>query len=458
MKVTKPLDAQGFWWMPGTPEIKVPGRLLVSADGAVSLELLGHVQQSPLPHGPIEFLHGVLHNGKLVTLLDSQYSHSSLNMPGIATARLNALWAFVGTHFSSPTDLCFSKTYFHVEGLDRWLGLTGIRVTFDAEYRSATINYQPIPPIAFPLEDGSTLRILFSWTLPSIGGSVESASVSQKANLCFETPSPVPFAELSSTIYRLNCLLCLAINETVSLTELEFSSPTLIDASSHRELLVEVYGRTMPQSESSPKFRPFGQLFIYHQVRDRFGSLVSGWLQNFQTIEPALNLYFAVATSDSMFLENQFLFLVQGLETLHRRTLQETMLPLVEFDSLTRLLIEACPTTRREWLSARLGYANELPLRRRLGDLLGGLSRVLWLAGDNDFPISDVVDTRNYLTHFDPGLEERASRGRDLFTLTEMLQAAFALLLLGRIGFASDEIKRVAENCQGLMRKLRRQI
>jgi hypothetical protein len=214
----------------------------------------------------------------------------------------------------------------------------------------------------------------------------------------------------------------------------------------------------MPQSESAPKLSPFGQLFTYHQVKDRFAELISEWLQNFQTIEPSFNLYFAVATSGFMFLESQFLFLVQGLETLHRRTSQETKFPSKEFDALLRILVEACPKDRRGWLSARLKYANELTLRHRLEELLGGLSRIVWPGGDHNFPISDIVDTRNYLTHFDSELEGKASHGRDLFSLTQMLQAAFALILLGQIGFKTDEIRKVAEDCQGMMRKLNRQI
>lgn len=446
--------------MPDTPGKSVPGRLHVSAEGAVSLDLLGHVQEGSLPSKPIEILYGAIENGKLVTLLDSQYSHSSLNLPGIATAQLQSSWAFIGFHPVAREDLSFSKVYFHVEGLDRWLSLTGINVQFESDFGSATITYKPLPSFEFPLENGLKLGIVFSWELPSLGSNVESASVSQRAMLYLETPSLMPVVEFLAIVYRLNCFLCLAMNETASLTQLQFTSPKLIDqfAGQQRELLVDAYGRTMPQSESAPKLSPFGQLFTYHQVKDRFAELISEWLQNFQTIEPSFNLYFAVATSGFMFLESQFLFLVQGLETLHRRTSQETKFPSKEFDALLRILVEACPKDRRGWLSARLKYANELTLRHRLEELLGGLSRIVWPGGDHNFPISDIVDTRNYLTHFDSELEGKASHGRDLFSLTQMLQAAFALILLGQIGFKTDEIRKVAEDCQGMMRKLNRQI
>ena len=246
---------------------------------------------------------------------------------------------------------------------------------------------------------------------------MESASVSQSAMLSIEVPSSWPVADFFTIVYRLNCLLCLAMNETASLTQIQFTSPDLVDPSSNRqrESFVDVYGRTMPQSESAPKLSPFGQLFTFHQVKDRFGVLVSGWLNDFQTIEPSINLYFAVATSTFMFLENQFLFLVQGLETLHRRTSKETKFVAAEFEALLRIVVEACPKDKREWLSSKLRYANELTLRRRLDDLLGALSSAVWPSGDYSFPISEIVDTRNFLTHFDARLEDKASHKKDLF-------------------------------------------
>ena len=52
-----------------------------------------------------------------------------------------------------------------------------------------------------------------------------------------------------------------------------------------------------------------------------------------------------------------------------------------------------------------------------------------------------MVDTRNYQTHHDEDLKERAADGEDLYRLTQKLKMLLEVCLLTEIGFNLEEIK-----------------
>lgn len=102
---------------------------------------------------------------------------------------------------------------------------------------------------------------------------------------------------------------------------------------------------------------------------------------------------------------------------------------------------EVVPEEHREWLTEKLRYSHEPSLRQRLRELLSLHDReTVSFTMPRDRFVSSVVSTRNYLTHYDEGLEEKASKAEALFYLTERLRALVAVCLLSEIGFNSDQI------------------
>ena len=67
--------------------------------------------------------------------------------------------------------------------------------------------------------------------------------------------------------------------------------------------------------------------------------MMGKWFENYETFEPAFNLYFALRTQPSQFLDTKILWLTQALETLHRRSSDETEMSEEEFASLRRISI-----------------------------------------------------------------------------------------------------------------------
>lgn len=429
MRVSEPLDVQGFFWLLAKPDEEIPGRLTVSGSGDVSLRLLGifdgglSINSNELP-----IILGVTERGKQVTLVNCFYKNKSFSFPGIPVVDIYASLLLVGSHFSNEDDLIFSKARFHIEGLDQWLGLTGISAKCDLEKQEAEITYKRPKQIDHQLDNGFTLSIQFNWSAPlGIGiGNISKATITQKAVLCLETPNLRKFSELVDYVRQINNLLCLALDEPVALTSVHVSRPDSVEEinGKNRPIEIEMYYPSLPHPDMSPEIHRPHMLFPYQEVEPNFGSILSKWLDGFRQLEPGFNLYFAATTAKHPYLETKFLFLVQGLEALHRK----------------------------------IGGSKHRKLKKRLTDLLTPLAKHFGDDKKNEAMVNDVVETRNYLTHSDPTLESQAKTGADLWVLCTKLEVLFELQLLRQIGFSSDQIDRIVNGNYRTKEKLKDKI
>ena len=62
---------------------------------------------------------------------------------------------------------------------------------------------------------------------------------------------------------------------------------------------------------------------------------------------------------------------------------------------------------------------------------------------NKDIFINRVVDTRNYLTHYDKNLREKAVDGEQLYYVTQQLKIVIVICLLSELGFKFKEIKKL---------------
>lgn len=425
MRVLDPLDVQGFFWLPAKPDEEIPGRLTVSESGDVSLQLLGIFESGLLSINSSELpiILGVTERGKHVTLVDCLYKNRSLHFPGIPITDIYASLLLVGSHFSNKDDLLFSKVLFHVEGLDKWLGITGISANCDLGNQEAEITYKRPKQIDHQLNDDLVLSIRFNWSAPIGGGNIFKATITQTAVLCLEAPNVRKFSELIDSVRQINNLLCLALDKPVALTSAHVSRPDIVEdvGGKKRPIEMDVYYPSLPHPDTPPEIHRPQMLFPYQEVESNFDSILSKWLDGYRQLEPAFNLYFSATTAKHAFLETQFLFLVQGLEALHRR----------------------------------IGGSKNGKLRKRLTELLAPLAKHFGDNKKNEALVSDIVNTRDYLTHYIPELESQAKTGTDLWRLCTKMEVLFELQLLRQIGFSSVQIDRIVNGNYRTKRKLK---
>ena len=195
-------------------------------------------------------------------------------------------------------------------------------------------------------------------------------------------------------------------------------------------------------------------LFTFGQIRDNAEKIINNWLNAYDVIRPSLGLYFSAVTGTHKYLDGKFLALAQALETYHRRTSDEKLMDEDVFRTLVARLLCQCTKDKRKWLRGRLIHGNEINLGKRIKKIIEPFKSHIGNGKVRSKLIRNIVNTRNYLTHYSEDLESVAAKGINLWELCQKMEAIFQLHLLGQLGFSNTEISSIVENNYKLKQKI----
>ena len=473
MRLSESIEKTGFFWLPEEPKNRLPGVLRISESGKITLKIsysldLSEDATKKFPPGfPLEGLEdrnlnrvvGIIDND-LITLDECFYKDGNTSLTGgVSTSTIYANRAFIGVNYDEKEKISFSEIIFSVDGLDEWLLVSGFQVEpswkENGGLENVSIHFSPPEEISFNLPDGVELKFTFSWSWPSPNST--EVRINQKAYISLKSKELRPIEYFLDLVSKLHNFLCFAIDKTVSLDSVTCYSSEItqeIWGEKKDEIPIKVYYRSIPYSEIEPEVHWPDMLFSYRNIADKIEKILTKWLESYEIYEPAFNLYFASMFSGQKYLEWKFLSLAQGIETLHRRSSQYTEMPDEEFIKLKRSILEGIPENKKDWLEARLKYANELSLRKRIKQMIKPFKDLFGNGRQRDSFIGKVVDTRNYLTHYDSRLETKAASRESLWELCMKLEALFQLHFLWLIGMDIESIKSIVNENSTLRDKI----
>ena len=476
MKIDKPIECAGFFWLPSDNEDRLPGILKISESCNISVELQGIFgsPQSALSEMGVSFsppleedapcasrILGQLQSGNKVTLDECSYGRRRLRFPGgPSQSVIHAKNAYLGAHYDGNEEILFSEISLSIDGLEEWLSISGIKSHLDIHNKRGMIEYHL--PESIPIAPSANLDLEFSFKLSGPPMTITGTSrflsevrVRQTA-LAYLKPNDVePVEYFAWLVLKLCNFLAFALGEDVSVRAFTGYSHKNNSYPDSNGIVVEIYGRFAPWTEQSPNFDRDKALFLYPNVSHRLEGMISKWLENYETIGPAFDLYFATRTQTSLFVDTKILLLAQALETLHRRTSQEKEMAEDEFATIRDTILQSCPQDKRQWLAIRLSHANELGFRRRIQRLIEPFKDFLGDGKTAKDLINKICDTRNYLTHYDEtSTRYRAVTPSDLLELLKKMEAIFQLRLLMLLGFDYSSIEVIVENSEPLRSKL----
>jgi hypothetical protein len=245
-------------------------------------------------------------------------------------------------------------------------------------------------------------------------------------------------------IYHIRNFLTLAITEPVYPLSIEGRIEPNENEPKNVDISVGIFYRLLHISELCKDLTSHDMLFTFKDVSEDFGSFLRNWFTKAELLEPVYDLYFGTLYNPGQYLTNQFLNLVQAIESYHRRTVGNNELP--EEDHRIRIaeILITTPANHKEWLKEELKWSNELSLRKRLKSMLKSCPEALRNAIENeDLFINRTIDTRNYWTHFDPSLKEKVAEKGELYKLTSLLGMLLQSCLLKELGFSSESIDKL---------------
>ena len=455
------IKKEGDFWLPSSPEKKIPGILSIEVGGDIILKTEGLLDESSEGinkvfnevDGPVRIL-GFAYDQTPITLEDCSYLKTNSFYNGnISEILVNC--AILGAIYDVEQKILFTTFMFSAKGLDKWVGFNGLIIDDKKEKRTASILRSPRNEMLFNLKNG--MRLSISVLTTTNKSTLEEAKKKLKVVFKLESDNKRSRDDFLLVAIRIVLLLSFAIDQVVSLDQItataeknEESYPN--DKNELKE--ISLYYPNVSFSENERIITRNRMLFTYWKIYGKAEEVIKKWLDVFEKIEPALNLYFSTKTGINHYMETRFLALVQGFETYHRRTSSDKEMKEDDFRRLMDNLIESCPIEHKEFIRNKLKYANEISLAKRLKKTISPFQRFFSNNEDNDRLIRIIVDTRNYLTHYDSNLEEKAFKGFDLFPLCEKMEAIFKLLVFKELGFSDEEIDNIINDNAELRRIL----
>lgn len=456
-------EYSGYWWLPNHSEKAIAGTLKFDPMDGASLDLIGSFKDVQSINAVLEF--GLIlgfANGKKVSLYRcfETNSHMSLNagMPVFLTSSFVVGVVFVGHHFEKEEDITFKSLSINYSHFEEWTRITGFKFILSTNNQNHLNEYQVTYSFPDKIETKiGDINISFDYSFHDGGDRIKEYHLEQTTFLKIEPVSPLHFNDyLNNICYHLQNFLSLGIGKAVyplivkgkndnCKTELEQGKVTYND--------IDIFYQIRNVLDTSKKLHPLDMFFCFGDIKDDFGAYLNNWFKKSELIQPVYDLYFATLYSPKMYLQYEFLALAQALEAYHRRIYGGEYMSEQEYqqiyDGLTNAIPETTEVDFKATLKEKLKYLNEFSLRRRIKETLeklGDLVNVL-ITNTKNFT-DDVVNTRNFLTHYDKSLEKSEKRGQELYDLIERMKFVLEISFLVEMGLPPDKIKGLTSRNQ----------
>lgn len=445
---------KGRWFLPQTPDNKVSGELSISCNKEATLELDGQLIKDIKWDTIFDptIINGLTNDGKEITLYKCYLTHSSQKSAGYLNYTFSVETVFIGVHFRNENTILFKGISVIFTNLDDWVNRRDFIIEHETQNKY-TVSYNQSQSVVAFIEDYKFQVVINVNT--SRGCS--HLNITQKAKIDFSSEYEKSFDEQIEFLRCIQNFLSLAMG--VPTYPLEISGKT--DA--HKEILsngnlfykpIEIVYCVAEWVIESETTHWFHMLFTLPDVQERLELLLKNWVEKANLLKPVYDLFFATRYNPHLYLESNFLNLVQAVETYHRRKYVGKYMTDDEYQQgLYKSLLHVLPQDLEEGFKqalkeGKLKYANEYSLRKRLQEIVDRIAPNISIGfmssnrKTKEF-VSKVHDTRNYLTHYTQELQSKAASSEELIKLTNRLSVIMEICLLEEMGFGFIDIREM---------------
>jgi len=459
MRIKEEYIRTGYFWLPEKDNKKIPGVLTIRDGGDIELEIVGFFDDEvDIFNDDFDLgrIIGHVEKDGFVTLENCFYTQKNSSFfGGISKSKVCVNKVLSGVSYEKDEVVTFNTLSFYVDCMDEWLGISGIKVYQDYKNKTTSISYTAPDTIIYYLDNEIELSICFASIFDTNIGEV---TISQKAYFKLKSDSLKPLIDFISLANKIIDFMSFAIDDTVSLKNVFATSSEIqreISVGKFVPIDIKIFYSSVRYVEKISIKTSNRMLFNYEIIKTNAQSVFNNWINAYELISPALNLYFSTKIGAQKYLDGKFLSLIQGLETYHRRISSEQLMDSDDFNKLVEVILKNCPEENKEWLDGRLRYGNEINLAKRIKSIIEPFKNFLGNDKKRKNLIRKIVDTRNYFTHYNKDLENKATNGKELLQLCQTMEVIYQLHFFKIIGFTDIEIKNIVENSYLMMNKLK---
>lgn len=423
-RINDEFQIKGYWRLPNSTE-EVSGILFYTHE-RITLELIGCIDeddfflQSGIKHDTI---FGFSDKGEKFSLFNVQLIESPFSAPGFTTQTFYVNEFIVGGHFEKKNDITLNSMVIFPTYLAEWINRNHYKKSFERlngrnylksiEWEDAENFKVNIQGLDFLIEEVDNPKITTS-----------SQTINWKNETCLRiTPNKNQNIEwYRQIINSVRILLTTLINKPVYDTSIiyygDFDTTWNENESKIRHQYMHF--RTLRKMNIEENFKFEKSLIKFDDIKDNIDVILNNWFSFRENYKIVLELY-SEEFYKPMYVNSSFLSYVQALEIYHRVKSENS--------------------------------GKKINLRTRLTELVESLGEAskLFLIGEKDECekfIAQLVDTRNFLTHYEKGSKKNIIEDtHDLFNTIMMLKGLLNFLIIREMGI--DEaiiIKRLKEN------------
>lgn len=451
------LEYNGHWWLPDNPQVQISGRLKFDPVNGGALELIGSFKGFQLNTVLDSKIILGFAEGKAITLYQCYDTGSKMNMsaggPLSVTSSFIINVVFVGHHFEKAEDIVFKSLSVNYSHLAAWTGITGfkfaVRPNQENHLDQYDVSYKFPEKVAAKVKDAI---ISFDYNFHDGGDRIEEFRLKQTTFVKVEPPQALHFDDyLNNFYYHIQNFISLGVGKAVYPVAVRGKNENCKLQLKDEKVVyndIDIFYQIRNSDEIDKKIHAFDMFFVFGDIKDGFEAYLNNWFNKAEMLQPVYDLYFAILYSPRMYLQHKFLSLTQALETYHRRIHGGKYVADNEYKPIYESLINAIPekldSDFKTSLKTRLKYDNEFSMRKRLKEILTKCNDILSpLIPDKKIFIDDVVNTRNFLTHYDKSLEGKEKNGKELYDLTEMMHFILDICFLEEIGIPGEKTKNL---------------
>lgn len=452
---------EGYWWLPDSPDKVVTGTLTINRREGIEVKTIGSLlSKQALFSNQInssfqEILLGQTTDGNLITLIGTICTNSNLYgfSSDLSTATHTASLAIVGKrHFSSKSEVVFSSAEVRFSLLDEWLckfGFTYKHIFDDKGYPTKFIlEYEHPEALEFriaAIEANFSTNYKLNWQ----DKRRLQCQLNQQSFLKLTPSQPQAFDWYSEKFDSIRKFLIVMTGFPVSIGEIvayRNRSYALNNSDIETDEQFQVYVRLSNSFLDTVDKHSSDLLINLSSLEDNLGAVLNNWFEKSEALDPAVILYVATLSIDSGYSEFRLLNYAQGLEALHRRIFGGKYILDDEYEPIANGLISSIPKKvskdHRSSLEGRIKHGHEFSQRKRIKLLLddvwaGCLDE--FIEDKNTF-INKVINTRNYLIHYDPSSASKAVVGTEIFYTAERLRILLVTHILIQLGIPRENV------------------
>lgn len=479
-------EVRGYWWIPGT-EGNVPGTLIrkknsttleifggledsnqqivrrivpmeesSSADEELLLETKEEAEAETESNGYVfpEVIWGFTEIGEEITILSSDLINSKKTFPGFQVGTYHVSEFLVGRHILNVNELEIESLSVEFTYMAKWLEVRTLHSSpVFVEERFVGQQLRTVHPENMNVQLPSIDAVLentgiFNWS----SDWHEKADISFTSLFKLTSNTSKDFKWYLDKIFSMQKLLTLLTGHSIYAKNISFKGVEEAEIFVGRERQVKKdykwFYDQINEVEIKEKIRPYDFTIKYSEISELFPCIVNNWFEK----ESYLDVVYDLFTDEfykTMNLTSTFLNYVQAIEVYHRRSYDGKIIDETDYnvfqDMMREFIENEAPQELKPKLLSSLPYGNERTLSYRIKDLARGLqpeTKLLLFNSSKSVPARlflRIVDTRNYLTHYDPN-NKNIIETEDRYYAIQILKAFMTVLLFKELGMNEDFI------------------